>query len=499
MTVERDRERVVVASVLEDAPEAALARIRSLPRACALVEIRADRLRPGDLQEVIREAGRPVMVTARRDRDGGFFTGSEGERRTLFESALRAGARLIDVEWGSEVGDLAATAQPERVVVSHHGAPCRADVLRALYREMSAVRGVRLKIVPHADRVGDLSAVCDTLELARRDGRELSCFATGRAGTASRVLALSWGSWATYGATTAGRETALGQIPVRDLLDVYRVAEIGPRTALHALIGSSVSASPSPAMHNAAYSAAGLDARYLAIETDDLHEVLPLLGAGGTLGLEALAITMPFKEIAARNCEPGDDVARLSGAVNTVVASGERRIGYNTDGPAIRELLAAHLELRGARVACVGAGGTARAAASALRLAGAEVTLFNRSQPRAQAAAAEIGVSAAELRSLPSSTWDALIQATPLGAAGEEILSADRLVGRVVLDAAYGPSPTPLTTHARRQGLAVIDGFDLLVEQAMPQYGHMTGASPSRDTMVRAGYRWIRRRRDGEA
>ena len=69
----------------------------------------------------------------------------------------------------------------------------------------------------------------------------------------------------------------------------------------------------------------------------------------------------------------------------------------------------------------------------------------------------------------------------------------------LVIDAAYGPSPTPLTVDARRQGLAVIDGFDLLVEQAMLQYGHMTGASPSRDTMLRAGYRWIRRRRHGEA
>ena len=69
-------------------PEAALDRIRSLPRACALVEIRADRLRPGDVREVVREARRPVLVTARRACDGGLFTGSESERRTLLDSAL---------------------------------------------------------------------------------------------------------------------------------------------------------------------------------------------------------------------------------------------------------------------------------------------------------------------------------------------------------------------------------------------------------------------------
>jgi len=499
MIEERDRERVVVGSVLEDGPEATLRRIRSLPEACARVEVRADRLRAGDLPGVIREAGRPVLVAARRPEDGGCFTGSEGERRTVLESALRAGARYIDVEWGSPLADLATATPPDRIVLSHHGAPCRTGALRALYRDMSSVRGVRLKIVPRADRVSDLTAVRATLELARTDGRALACFAAGRAGMASRVLALAWGSWATYGAASAGRETAEGQIPAHELLDVYRVEEIGARTRLRALIGSSVAGSPSAAMHNAAYRESGLDARYLAVETDDLDEVLPLLGAAGAPGLDALAVTLPFKVAAAARSEPGDDVARISGAVNTVVARGDRPIGYNTDGPAVRALLGRHLDLRGARVACVGAGGTGRGAAAALRLAGAEVTLFNRSLERARAVASEIGVAAADLRSLPSADWDALVQATPLGAAGEEVLPADRLRGRVVLDAVYGPEPTPLVRDARRQGLAVVDGFELLVEQALLQYRHMTGVSPSRATMVRAGYRWLRQRRAGDA
>jgi 3-dehydroquinate dehydratase/shikimate dehydrogenase len=311
---------------------------------------------------------------------------------------------------------------------------------------------------------------------------------------ATRVLAPSWGSWATYGSMGAGRETALGQMTARDLLDVYRVLEIGASTRLRALVGARVASSPSPAMHNAAYAEQGLDARYLAVEADALDEIVPTVGEGGSLRLEALAVTRPLKEAAAARCEPADAVASASGAVNTILVRGERWVGHNTDGPAARALLERHVTLRGARIACVGAGGTARAVAAALREAGAAVTLFNRGLARARTAAVAIGVSAAPLDALPASDWEVLVQATPLGERGEVVLAPEALRGRAVLDAVYGAEPSPLVREARRRGLAVVDGFELLVAQAVLQYRLMTGRSVGSNTLAEGGGRWLEQR-----
>lgn len=490
---------MVVGSVLETTVEETVRRIEALHPGCGIVELRADHLTAVEIAEILAASDRPLLITVRRQEDGGGFDGSETERRALLEAALAAGARLVDVEWGSAVADLADDGHADRVVLSHHGGECRADVLIDLYREMASSFRGRIKIVPQAENVGQLEAVRTTLRQAQGEtlgasGR-LACFALGRAGTASRILAPSWGSWATYGAAAPGRETALGQLTAEDLLDSYGVLQIDASTRCHGLIGTRVSTSPSPAMHHAAYREGGVNACYLPIEIDAVDEIEPLVGTRGALRLEALAVTLPFKEDAARRSVPGDAVASASGSVNTVVLDEAGRwTGFNTDGPAAVALLGQHVDLPGARVAIVGAGGTARGIGAALKEARAEITLFNRSADRGRTAAERLGVEVAALDALPSSNWEALVQATPLGREGEEVLPGSRLGGRAVLEVVYGERPTPLIQEARRRGLATVDGFDLLVAQAVLQYRRMTGAEASHDTMARAGRRWLQAR-----
>ena len=489
----------VVGSVMETTAEAAVRRIEALHPGCGIVEVRADRLNASELIEILGRIDRPLLFTARRREDGGGFDGSEAERRALLEAALAAGARMVDVEWGSALADLADDGRADRVVLSHHGGECRADALIELYREMASSFRGRIKIVPKATNVGQIEAVRTALRQAqggapRAPGR-LACFALGRAGTASRILAPSWGSWATYGAAAPGRETAEGQLTAEELLESYRVLRIDAETRCHGLIGTRVGTSPSPAMHHAAYREGGVNACYLPIEIDAIDEIAPLVGARGGLRLEALAVTLPFKEDAARRSIPGDAVASASGSVNTVVVDEAGRwTGFNTDGPAAVALLGRHVHLSGARVAIVGAGGTACGIGAALKEAGAEITLFNRSADRGRTAAERLGVEAAALEALPSSTWEALVQATPLGREGEEVLPGSRLGGRAVLEVVYGERPTPLIQEARRRGLATVDGFDLLVAQAVLQYRRMTGADASHATMARAGRRWLQAR-----
>ena len=459
----------VVHSLLEATPEAAERELAAAPDACEFVELRADRLRAADVAGLVRRAGRPVIVAARSADDGGRFDGSAEEKRAILAGALDAGASFVDVEWNGPLRDAAGGAWAPRVILSHHGAACDARTLGPLYDAMAATRAARIKIVPHARRLAELTAV---RELLARTRRPLACFAMGDAGVASRILALAGGSWGTYGSAAAGRETAPGQLVTADLLATYRVLELTDATRRFALAGSPVLASPSPFLHATGYRVAGLDALYLPLETCDADDLAAAAAPGG-LALEGFGVTVPLKEQVAARCASLDTYGAC-GAVNTVLTAGAWA-GFNTDAPAALRLIERHVELAGAVVAVVGAGGTARAIAAACVREGAVVTLFNRTPARAEETARATGATAASLAALPGATWDVLIQATPLGREGESVLPERALNGRMVLDAAYGNAPTPLVAQARRRGLAVADGFELLAAQAALQFERLTG------------------------
>ncbi len=477
--------RGVVDSILESTPEAVARRLEQSPRACALLEIRADELRAGDVSGLVARAGRPVVVTVRAPADGGSFDGSAEEKRGILISALDAGCAFVDVEWNGPLRSWAFGPQGPRTILSHHGAACDASTLNALFDEMTESLAERLKIVPRATRPTELRAVRDLLSRARGARRALCSFAMGSSGSWSRIVALSWGSWGVYGAAARGSETGEGQFETRQLLDVYRVLELSQETRFYGLCGSPLEGSPSPDMHAAGYRALGLDAVYVPVDTDDLDEIASLVPDDGLLPLQGFGVTIPLKEHAARRCGSLDAYAAC-GSANTVRIGPLGWEGSNTDAPAALTLIRKHLEPSGTRAAVVGAGGTARAIAAALKAAGASVTLYSRTVTRGEATAAAIGVDAAPLSELPGAGWDILVQATPAGRHGEDVLLRRHLNGRVVLDAAYGAEPTPLVKAARARGLAVSDGLDLLAAQATLQFERLTGQPAPADAMLAA-------------
>src|SRR5256714_555487 len=138
-------------------------------------------------------------------------------------------------------------------------------------------------------------------------------------------------------------------------------------TRLVALLGHPVSGSLSPRMQNAAFAARALDWAYVAL---DVGEASLATGVGGlrALGFAGANVTIPHKGAAAQLCDDLDDLARRSGAVNTLVfADGGRIRGANTDGPAV----ASAVDAAGADVLILGRGGAARGVAAALEDAGA--------------------------------------------------------------------------------------------------------------------------------
>ncbi len=171
---------------------------------------------------------------------------------------------------------------------------------------------------------------------------------------------------------------------------------------LFGVLGDPVSHSLSPAMHNAAFKALGMDCEYHAfrVSKDSLHDAIH---GACALGFGGLNLTIPLKEKALGIVKP-TDLAKHIGAVNTVDFK-NGIIGYNTDGLGAKMALTeSDVEIKGKNVLLLGAGGAARAIAFTLATEGANVTIANRTPERAISLAKEVGsagkISASGLRIL---------------------------------------------------------------------------------------------------
>jgi shikimate dehydrogenase len=279
-------------------------------------------------------------------------------------------------------------------------------------------------------------------------------------------------------------------------------------TTLVGLLGWPVAHSRSPAMHNAAFRALGLDWRYelVPVEPERFDEVVREMPGRGFAGAN---VTIPHKLRALAVADSATAVARAVGAANTLVFGSGLISADNTD---VEGLLSALRERApgapgGMSALVLGAGGAGRAAAYALLTAGcARVAVWNRTPGRARDLAAELartGGTAPEAVERPrGADFDLIVNATSVGMArpgGEGTedgdaaafkplpLSADEFLDRqIVVDLVYRQDGTGLIRAARAHGLCCVDGFDVLVHQGAASFRLWTGREAPRETMSRA-------------
>ncbi|MGZ8474655.1 MAG: shikimate dehydrogenase family protein [Candidatus Limnocylindria bacterium] len=247
-------------------------------------------------------------------------------------------------------------------------------------------------------------------------------------------------------------------------------------TALAVLLGHDIGYSASPAMHNAAFAAIELDARYELrdVGADALHAEVEALRAEDRLGAN---VTKPHKvTICELVDELGPEVERL-GAANTIVRVGGRLVARNTDLPA----LAAELPSGVCHAVVLGAGGASRAVVDALVAAGCEeVVVVDRTRWPTLAEA---------LR-----TAELVVNATPIGTGSEETpVPADLLrADLAVLDLVYRPSPSRLVREARAAGAWARGGAGMLLRQAALSFSLWTEREAPIDVMRDALRRELR-------
>lgn len=443
-----------------------------------IIELRLDGVHDVDVAGALSGCAKPIVVTCRPVWEGGAFDGAEETRRRIINQAVTLGADYVDVErragWRPEVA-----GSRTRLILSDH------DFTRVPADAAGRVDAMRRE-QPHIVKLSAMAqSANDCLVLRDAGGGHPSTVVIGMGpyGRITRVLPSRFGSCWTYAGAAAP-----GQYPADELARHFRVRAVTAATRIYAVTGRPLDHSASPAMHNAAFQAVGVDAVYVPLQAVSVEDAA---GVANSLNIAGMSVTAPFKRGWPVICD--DEASRALGTVNTLKIDGARWLGRNVDGDGFLDALDARgIDLAAKHAIVLGAGGAARSVGRALIGRGSAVTFCARRHEEAARLAACLGGSA--LPWPPEGDWDMLVNATPLGTwpdAGVSPLASSEARAALVYDLVYNPEDTALLRAARAAGAEVIGGLAMLVGQAVRQCAWWTGHTPSAAVMTEAARRWL--------
>lgn len=473
-----------------------------------LIEVRLDCLNQDQLEssasvitEMLKGVSAETILTLRPEDQGGSGIIDEATRQGFWSAAIFSESFFdVELELAEKFNALEAPQSLpvdwSRTICSHHdfaGVPAQLD---HIYERLAATPARILKIAAQANDVTDCLPLFHLLDRARADGREIIAIAMGTAGIATRILGPSRGAFLTYAASNDERATAPGQITAAELRSVYRFEQVDRQTQIFGLVGSPVSHSLSPRMHNAAFASAGLNAVYLPFEVGDVQAFLKRMIHPRTRELNwnvrGFSVTAPHKSTVMDHLDWIDPAAEEIGAVNTIVVEAEKLRGYNTDAAGLIKPLRDRLgDLSKSRCAIIGTGGVASAALWILKRSGARLTLFARDVEKGKGIAGKFGADWAPLQEASFADFDVVINATPLGTAhqfeNQTPATAVQLRGaRLAYDLVYNPTETKFLSEAQGAGCETLGGLAMLVAQGAEQFNLWTGESGVERVMLDA-------------
>ncbi|HTB07020.1 MAG TPA: shikimate dehydrogenase [Bacteroidia bacterium] len=255
------------------------------------------------------------------------------------------------------------------------------------------------------------------------------------------------------------------------------------------VIGDHVGRSLSPAMHNAAYKALGIDSQYefklMRIAATELKQGIKEIRANG---IHAFAVTIPHKEAIMQYLNEINDEARHIGAVNTVLNVNGKLIGYNTDYYGAMESLKQHVSLSNKKVAVLGSGGSARAIVYGLTKGKCSVIIYSRNTEKADELAESFGCKVKSWEQRNNLQADIIINTTPIGKEGEALPIDESIIQKeqIVFDVNYSVNGTSLAHAAERKGAVNVDGLEMLLRQGMMQFELYTGLKAPEQAMRNA-------------
>lgn len=481
--------RARLVAVATEPDDLVSARLRGLDGIAESVEVRADLLGDPDPGRLRKHFSGTLTYCLRTRAHGG---GRDLSRAERFTRLLRAADHydMVDLEWPDDLArpELLAAVPASRRRVSWHGtlptgrgadghaalrggpASLRAAAPAALYLLADRSPG------PEREHQGAHDTMAAPLLLAGLGREDVTAFASGPAGTWTRILAPWLGAPVAFGRISAPGPD--GMPSIAQLVTDYGLPELPRLHGLFGIAGRNLGRSLSPRLHNAGLRALGLPALYLPFPAEALApfwRAAVRFGEESGLPVRGLTVTAPHKETALELADVASPTALRCGAANLLwQQDGLWRADTTDTVGALHALARAGIRPAGLRAAVVGCGGAGRAVALALHGAGARVTLVNRGHTRGRDASARMGVPYVPLSGFSAAGYGVLIQATPLVERPPfRVATADPEAA--VLEMAYRDPPTPLMEAARARGLLGIDGWEVLLIEVEEQFRLLTG------------------------
>ncbi len=441
------------------------------------VELRLDWI-AGDvnLKRLLGERPCPVLLSCRREVDGGKWSGDEQKRQMLLRTAIVEGVDYIDLE--EDIAGLIPRFGKTKRVISYHNFRKTPDDLAAIHAQLAKRDPDVIKLSTLANQPHDNLRM---LRLVRESKIPTVGFCMGDMGTPSRLLCGRFGSPWTYATFHQERVLAPGQLSYQLMTETYHYDEIDSSTVVYGVIADPVGHSLSPQVHNAAFRQAKINAVYVPFRVP-AQNLDQFMQDAPSLGVRGLSVTIPHKETVIRSLTKYEPAVKGIGAANTVIFDSDTLIGYNTDAHAAMDSLDRAMQppayergtVEGKTVLVLGAGGAARAIVYGLKRRNAKVVLASRTTSRAEALAEQMQCDVIDWETRHSITPDVLINCTPVGMhpfLDETPFEKHHLrPSMVVFDMVYNPENTLLIKEARSQGCLTVTGVEMFVRQASLQF-----------------------------
>ncbi|KAI1178146.1 EPSP synthase-domain-containing protein [Nemania sp. FL0916] len=489
-------------------------RLEIVPRVCVgsdAVELRVDLLEDLSPESVsnqislLRSATKlPIVFTVRSKSQGGRFSWtSEDEILPLYKMAMRIGVEFVDLEMGLSDSTIRAILEMRggstRVIASHHDPEGKLSWKNGGWQtwyNRALEYGDVIKLVGVARKMEDNFALADFRNrMFAAHGKPIIALNMGTIGQLSRILN---GFLTPVSHPDLPFKAAPGQLSAAEIRHGLTLVGEMEKKQFY-LFGKPISASRSPALHNALFHQSGLPHEYSLFETDTVADVRDLIRST-TFG--GASVTIPLKLDIMPLLDEISDSAKAIGAVNTIVpvtSSGEgkaRLVGDNTDWMGmVYSLRASGLSTPTSTASgmVVGSGGTTRAAVYALHSLGFSTIYLVARNP---ATVEEIKSSfpqdynllhvqdASHVHRLPSVIISTVPADRPMDSSMRELLVSvlrqPRQGGgnRIFLEMAYKPRQTPLMGLAEDLGWVTVPGLEVLTSQGYYQFQLWTGITP---------------------
>lgn len=421
----------------------------------------------------------PIISTARKRDEGGFFNGSEIERIKTLKKSIELGADYIDVEYSTDkrlVRDLLANKKNAKVIISYHNLKETPVNPKEIYAGIKSLNPDLVKIATTANSAVDNFKIFDLIKTANKENRKIISFCMGTYGQFSRILGIILGSEITYASLDKGSESASGQYTLMELISDYKIKKLNKNTKIAGLIGNPVEHSWSHIMYNAAFDKMNINAVYLKFKVDKLKEFIDYFRKLNILGF---SITIPHKVEVIKYLDGIDKKAKAIGAVNTIAVKNKKLIGYNTDCDGAMQALKKKTKIKGKKAVIIGAGGSARAIAYGLKEEGTNITILNRTADNAKSIADDFNCNYGSLGNLININYDILINTTPIGMhpnINDSPIPENSIKKEaIVFDIVFNPFKTKLLKEAEEKGCITIPGFEMLVHGNALQFKLWTG------------------------